>query len=166
MAAAETVVIGLGNVILSDDGLGVRAVQRLRDRGLSCEGVELVEGGTAGLLLLPHLEDATRAILVDAIDAGLAPGALTRIQGEDWTSAFSPRMTPHEVALEDVLHAARLRAAWPDELVLFGLQPGLIALGTELSPSVAAALDGLVDAIVAQLAAWDAAADGRCTSSR
>lgn len=155
--AADTVVIGLGNVILSDDGLGVHAVRRLRERYVLGEEVELIEGGTAGLLLLPHLADARRAILVDAIEAGAAPGTLTRLKGEDWTSAFSIRMTPHEVALEDLLGAAQLRGAWPEELVLLGEQPGLITLGTELSAAVAAALDPLVDAIAAQLTAWQAA---------
>lgn len=155
--AADTVVIGLGNVILSDDGLGVHAVRRLRERYVLREEVELIEGGTAGLLLLPHLADARRAILVDAIDAGAAPGTLTRLEGEDWTRAFSIRMTPHEVALEDLLGAAQLRGVWPEELVLLGEQPGLISLGTELSAAVAAALDPLVDAIAAQLTAWQAA---------
>ena len=152
---ADTVVIGLGNVVMSDDGLGVHAVRRLRERYAVAEGVEVVEGGTAGLLLLPHLADARRAILVDAIDSGTCPGTMTCLSGEDWMSAFSIRMTPHEVALEDLLGAARLKEVWPEELVLLGLQPGPIALGTELSRPVAAALDELVDAIAAQLIAWE-----------
>ncbi len=159
---ADTVVIGLGNVVMSDDGLGVHAVRRLRERYAVAEGVEVVEGGTAGLLLLPHLADARRAILVDAIDHGGCPGALTRFSGEDWMSVFSIHMTPHEVALEDLLGAAQLKHVWPEELVLLGLQPGLIALGTELSRPVAAALDELVDAIAAELVAWEA---GRCTTT-
>jgi hydrogenase maturation protease len=156
-ATATTVVIGLGNVVLSDDGLGVHAVRRLREREAVADEVKLIEGGTAGLLLLPHVADARRVILVDAIDAGAAPGTLTRLDGEDWTSAFSIRMTPHEVALEDLLGAAQLSGAWPEELVLLGVQPTLIALGTELSPPVAAAIDSLVDAIVAELEVWGAA---------
>lgn len=155
-SGADTVVIGLGNVILSDDGLGVHAIRRLRERYAIAEDVELIEGGTAGLLLLPHLADARRAILVDAIDTGAAPGVLTRLEGEEWVDAFSIRMTPHEVALEDLLGAARLAGAWPQELVLLGLQPSSIALGTELTAPVAAALDELTDAIAAELCGRDA----------
>ena len=151
-----TVVIGLGNVILSDDGLGVHAVRRLRERHAVAEDVELIDGGTAGLLLLPHLADARRAILVDAIDAGAPPGTLTRLEGKDWMSAVSIRMTPHEVALEDLLGAAELTGAWPEELVLLGVQPGSIAMGTEPSPPVAEAIDPLVDAILAELEGWGA----------
>ena len=121
--AADTVVIGLGNVILSDDGLGVHAVRRLRERYVLGEEVELIEGGTAGLLLLPHLADARRAILVDAIEAGAPPGTLTRLKGEDWTSAFSIRMTPHEVALEDLLGAAQLGESGPRNLCCWESSP-------------------------------------------
>jgi hydrogenase maturation protease len=144
-------------VILSDDGLGVHAVRRLRERYVLGAGIEVVEGGTGGLLLLPYLEDARRAILVDAIDAGLPPGSLTRLEGEEWTSAFSIHMTPHDVALEDLLGTARLRGTWPEELVLLGVQPGWLTLGTSLSPAVATGLDRLVEAIAEQLTAWSAA---------
>jgi hydrogenase maturation protease len=156
--AAETVVIGLGNVILSDDGLGVHALRRLRDRYSLADRVELIEGGTAGLLLLPHLADARRAIIIDAIDTGAPPGTLIRLPGDDWASNFAIRITPHDIGLRDLLGAARLSGAWPRELVLHGAQPASTAIGTELSAPVAAALDPLVHAIVAELAAWDATA--------
>jgi hydrogenase maturation protease len=155
---AETVVIGLGNVVLSDDGLGVHAVRRLRHRYSLSERVELIEGGTAGLLLLPHIADARRVIIVDAIDTGAPAGTLVRLPGEDWASAFAIHVTPHDVGLRDLLGAAQLSGAWPRELVLHGAQPASTAIGTELSAPVAAALDPLVSAIFAQLAAWDASA--------
>jgi hydrogenase maturation protease len=156
--AAETVVIGLGNVVLSDDGLGVHAVRRLRQRYSLSDRVELIEGGTAGLLLLPHLADARRAIIVDAIDTGAPAGTLIRLPGEDWASVFAIGITPHDVGLRDLLGAAKLSGAWPRELVLHGAQPASTEIGTELSAPVAAALDPLVCAIFAELAAWDASA--------
>lgn len=150
-ARADTVVIGIGNVIRSDDGLGVHAVRMLRERGRD-EQVELIEGGTAGLMLLPHIAEASRVLLVDAIAFGAEPGALTRL--EDGRGAFAAGMTPHDVGLADLLTAARLSDAWPDELVLHGVQPGSTALGTELTTPVAAALEPLVDAVEVELAAW------------
>ncbi len=152
---AETVVIGLGNVILSDDGLGVHALRRLRQRHAVHEEVELVEGGTAGLLLLPHLADARRAIVIDAIDAGAPPGTLVRLPGTDWMNPFRVRVTPHDVAFEDLAAAARLSGAWPEQLVVHGAQPAVVAVGTELSAPLAACLDVLVDAVAAELAAWN-----------
>jgi hydrogenase maturation protease len=149
-----TAVIGLGNVVLSDDGVGVHAVQRLSERHQVTDGVELVEGGTAGLLLLPLLADAHRVIIVDAIDTGAPAGTLVRLDGDDWASAFEVRMTPHDVGLIDLLGAAQLSGAWPEQLVLHGVQPASTAIGTELSAPVAAALDPLVDAVAAELRLW------------
>jgi hydrogenase maturation protease len=155
--ARGTVVIGLGNVVLSDDGLGVHAVRRLRERYQLAGDVELVEGGTAGLLLLPHLADARQVVIVDAIDVGAAPGTPVRLGGEECSSAFAARMTPHDVGLADLLGAARLSGMWPERLVLHGAQPQSTAIGTELSAPVAAAIDPLVDAIADELTLWGVA---------
>ncbi|MGZ6670686.1 MAG: HyaD/HybD family hydrogenase maturation endopeptidase [Solirubrobacteraceae bacterium] len=154
----DIVVIGLGNVVLSDDGVGVHAVRRLRERTHLRDGVELIEGGTAGLLLLPHLADARRAIIVDAIDTGAPPGTLIRLDGDDWPAAFATHHTVHDVGLRDLLGAAQLSGAWPQRLVLHGVQPATTVVGIELSAPVAAALDPLVCAILNELAAWDTGA--------
>jgi len=74
-AGRGTVVIGVGSVVMSDDGLGVHALRRLRSRYRLGDDVELIEGGTAGLLLLPHLADAPQVIIIDAIDTGSTAGA-------------------------------------------------------------------------------------------
>ena len=149
-----TVVIGIGNVIRSDDGLGVHAVRRLRERGRHSDDVELIEGGTAGLMLLPHVAEARRVILIDAIAFAAPPGTLTRL--EDGRGAFATGMTPHDVGLSDLLEAAQLTDSWPQKLVLHGAQPESTALDTELTPRLAAALDPLVEAVEAELEAWGA----------
>jgi hydrogenase maturation protease len=152
--ATDVAVIGLGNVVLSDDGLGVHAVRRLRDRGAWPPDVAMIEGGTAGLLLLPHLADSRRVILVDAIERGAAPGTLVSLDADGLGDAFAAGMTAHDVGLRDLLGAARLSGAWPEEVVLHGIQPGSMTIGTALTPPVAAAVDALVDRIAAELAAW------------
>ncbi len=116
----DVAVIGLGNEVLSDDGLGVHAVRRLRERPSLPEGIELIEGGTAGLLLLPWLADSERVIIIDAIDTGAPPGTLVRLEGDDWATAFDTRMTVHDVGLRDLLATAQLTGAWPQRLVLHG----------------------------------------------
>ncbi len=155
-AGPDNVVIGLGNIVLSDDGIGVHAVRRLRQRARPQDGIELIEGGTAGLLLLPHLADAQRAIIIDAIDTGAPPGTLVRLEGEDWTVFFETRFTVHDVGLRDLLGAAALTGAWPAQLVLHGVQPATTSIGTELSASVAGALEQLVSAVAADVATWAA----------
>lgn len=159
---AGTVVIGIGNVIRSDDGLGVHAVRRLRERWSSPSDVELIDGGTAGLMLLPYLADADRAIIVDAIAIGAPAGSLVRLdRGE---GVFPTGTTPHDVGLSDLLDAMRLTAATPRAFVLHGIQPASTELGTDLTPVVADALDALVTAVEAELAGWSAA-DLPCTVS-
>jgi hydrogenase maturation protease len=147
-------VIGIGNVLLSDDGFGVHAIARLRERYTVRREVELVEGGTAGLLLLPHLACTRRAILVDALDCGAAPGTVVRMDRVDQADAFSTGMTAHDVGLRDLLGAARLTGAWPEKLLLYGVQPRSTAVGVDLTPPVAAALDPVVDRVAAEISAW------------
>ena len=100
------------------------------------------------------LADARRVIIVDAIDTGAPAGTLVRLDGDDWASAFEFGMTPHDVGLVDLLGAAQLSGAWPEQLVLHGVQPASTEIGTELSAPIAAALDRLVDAVAAELSRW------------
>jgi hydrogenase maturation protease len=151
-----TIVIGVGNVLHRDDGLGVHVVRRLRDDGAAPPGVELVDGGTTGLMLLPHLAGARRAIVVDAVNTGAPPGTLVRLTGDDLPAGLASGRTPHGVGLLDLLGAARLTDGWPDELVVHGAEPASTDLGTELSAPVAACLGALVRRVVDELCAWGA----------
>ena len=151
---AGIAILGLGNVALTDDGLGVHAVRRLREAHDLPSGVAAVEGATAGLLLLPLVADAERVIVVDAIDAGAPPGTRVRLDGGEVLSAFDSVLTPHALGLTDLLRAARLTGAWPLHLVILGLQPACTGIGTELSPALELGLDGLVHQIAEELASW------------
>ena len=157
-----TIVLGLGNVAQSDDGLGIHAVRELLARYDLPPGVEVVEGGTAGLLLVPALSDADRAVIVDAIDLAAVPGTLHRLEGRSWSTAFLPRLTPHDAGLSDLLGAAALAGALPAELLLLGVQPEQIGWGCEPTSTVAAAIPMLVDALVGELRAWGLRVERRC----
>jgi hydrogenase maturation protease len=145
-------VIGVGNLARSDDGLGICAIQRLRERNRYPPEVALIDGGIAGLLLLPHIATAARVIVIDAVNTGAAAGTLVRLV--DPKGAFATGLTPHDVGLADLLDAARLTDAWPETLVLHGAQPASTAIDVELTRPVATALGALVDAVEAELSAW------------
>ncbi|WP_242395074.1 hydrogenase maturation protease [Anaeromyxobacter oryzisoli] len=150
-------VLGLGNVLCGDDGLGVQAVARLAHaRGLP-RGVRLEDGGVLGLALLPTLEAARRAIIVDAVRCARPAGALVALEGEDVVPALRERLSPHEVGVWDLLWAARLRGRAPERLAILGLVPASLELGVGLSPVVEAALPALVDAVVTTARAWGSA---------
>jgi hydrogenase maturation protease len=146
-------VLGLGNVLCGDDGLGAVAVHLLQRRYRAPDGVLVLDGGTLGLSLLPHLELAHEAILVDAIRAEGEPGTLVRLEGDDVAPAVAARLSVHQVGVLDLLEAARWRDRYPSRLILIGLVPQSLDLGVGRTPAVEAALPALVDRVVAEAAA-------------
>ena len=141
-------VLGLGNVLLEDDGVGGAAVSLLLDRSDVPQGVQVLDGGTLGLSLLPHLEAADTVILVDAVRTDAAAGSLVRLDGDEVAPAVATRLSPHQVGVADLLDGARWLGRYPHRVILLGLVPASIELGVGLSPAVHASLPDLVDAIV------------------
>jgi hydrogenase maturation protease len=147
---AKSVVLGLGNVLHSDDGLGPRAVEMLKvDRRVPGD-VALIEGGTLGLELLTYIWDTSYLLILDAVDVGQSPGTLIRISGEELGS-LPGKGSVHQLGVADLLVALRVLARKPPEVVLLGVQPATTDWGAELSPAGEAALGPLVDAAVAEL---------------
>lgn len=147
-------VLGIGNLIMTDDGVGVRVVQRLMGEYRFPEGVTVLDGGTLGLDLLMHLEGVERLLMVDAVETGGPPGTVVRLSGEEIPMALQTKLSPHQVGLQDLLAVAELQGNRPAEMVLWGVQPESVELGMELSPAVAAQFDQLVEKVLAELAAW------------
>ena len=150
----RVVVLGLGNLLRGDEGLGIRALERLQSRYDVPASVQLVDGGTLGLDLLCYLEDAERLLVLDAVLTDGPPGSLLRIADDEVPAFFGMRTSLHEVGLVDLLAVARLRGTAPQELVVLGMQPATIDLSLELSAPVAAHLDQLVEATVSELRRW------------
>jgi len=148
------VVLGLGNLLRRDEGLGIRALERLRERYILPDTIQLVDGGTLGLDLLCYLEAAERLLVLDAALTQGPPGTLLRVVDGDVPAFFGMRTSPHEIALPDLLAVAHLRGTSPDEVVVLGMQPEALELGWELSPIVAAGLDALADAAADELRRW------------
>lgn len=148
------VVLGMGNLLRRDEGLGIRALQRLDALYALPPTVQLVDGGTLGLELLSYLEDAERALVLDAALSDASPGTLVQISGDDVPAYFSMRTSPHEIALPDLLAIAKLRGTTPLELVLVGMHPASIELGWDLSEIVASRLDDMVASVAAVLYQW------------
>jgi hydrogenase maturation protease len=153
-AEGRTVVIGLGNPLMGDDGTGLAALERLQERYLVPDDVLLVDGGTWGMNLLPIIETAGRVLMLDAITFGGAPGELVVLDRQQLPKAFALKFSPHQLDMREVLAAAQLRGKLPDETFAVGVQPGRVEMGTSLSPEVEASLDRLIDAAVAKLQSW------------
>jgi hydrogenase maturation protease len=143
-------VLGLGNVLCADDGLGPAAVARLEREWSPPPGCAVLDGGTLGLALLPLVEDAGRLILIDAVRLDLPPGAAVRLEGRDIEPAVRERLSVHQVGLADVVDALRLRDRLPDEMVLLGAVPESLGLGLGLSAAVAATLPVVIEQVLAE----------------
>jgi hydrogenase maturation protease len=151
---AATLVLGIGNLVMGDDGIGVRVVQELATRYRFPSGVTILDGGTLGLDLLPHLEGVDRLLIIDAVATGGEPGTLVRLTGEEIPVVFATKLSPHQMGLQDLLAVARLLGHEPREMVLWGVQPATIEMAMELSPAVAAQFEPLIGQSVAELRRW------------
>ena len=140
-------VLGLGNLICSDDGLGVVAVDRLQRRYELPESARALDGGTHGMSLLNEFEGVDDVILVDAVASDSPPGTRLRVEGETVMAAVRERESSHQVGVSDLLDALSFTDALPRRLVLLGIVPKTDELGLGLSPEVEAELDALVDAV-------------------
>jgi len=150
----KTLILGVGNLLLSDEGLGVRVVERLLAEYDLPEQIQVLDGGTLGLDLLYYLEGIENLLIIDAIDMEAEPGKLLRMEGEEVPSFLSMKMSPHQIGIPDMLFAAKLRDLYPQNVVLWGVQPADLDVSMELSPLINARVDVLVGKILSELDAW------------
>jgi len=151
----RTVVLGLGNPLMGDDGVGLFALSQLQDDWFLGSDVEVVDGGTWGLNLLPVLDNASRVIVFDAVSIGQAPGTMVELRGGQIPRYLErQKLSPHQVDLRDVLALCELRETSPGELIVFGVQPERVELGASLSPCVEGQVPAMVRAAASQLRAW------------
>ena len=147
---ATCIVLGLGNTLHSDDGVGPQAIEKLRSDPRVPEDVALIEGGTLGLELLTYIWDCSYLLVLDAVDVGQPPGTLVRMSSQELQS-LPGKGNVHQLGVADLLVALRILANRTPEVVLLGVQPASIEWGTELSPAVAAVLPALADAAIAEV---------------
>ena len=146
--------IGLGNILLQDEGVGVQAVEALRKRFDFPEDVRLLDGGTLGLDLLPFIEGMERILFMDAADLQKEPGTIAIIEDEDLPSFFEPKLSLHHVGLSDLLFTSGLMGIRPPKVTLVGIQPEKVEVGLDLSPRVSENFEKFLYTILEKLREW------------
>lgn len=146
--------LGLGNILLGDEGLGVRIVEQLQTKFTLSAEVQVMDGGTLGLDLLPYLAEVDDLLIVDAVHIGQPPGTLARLEGDQIPAVLAIKMSVHQVGLEELLAVAGLQGSLPAHLVIWGMEPGELRPGLDFTPAVAAALPNLLQGVVNELRAW------------
>jgi hydrogenase maturation protease len=147
----RTVVLGVGNTIMSDEGVGVRCIEHLVAAGTLPADVAAIDGGTSTAELLGDLDGVDLLVIVDAVETGGAPGTLIRLEGDRVPSAFSNKLSPHQHGINDLLAMLQFAGRAPTRVVLHGVQPALIELGMELSPVLDAVLPELAARVLAEV---------------
>ncbi len=150
----SVLILGVGNILLSDEGLGVRVVERLKESYIFPENVKLLDGGTLGIDLLYFLEGLERLIIVDAIMGGGPPGTSYKFSGDEVKAYFTGKVSAHELGIQEVLGIAQLTGKYPKEVVVVGMEPESLEISLELSQTIRDNLEKLVKLIIEQLKEW------------
>ena len=148
---AKVLVLGIGNLLIGDEGVGCKAASELARRYTFPPTVECVDGGTAGFELLTMIDDKEHLILIDALKNDQPPGTVVLVEDEHVPKAFLARTTPHQLGICDVLAAAQLCDTIPKRLTLYGIEPKQLEVGIGLSPEVEAGMEKTIGAVVTQL---------------
>ena len=161
------IVLGIGNTLNRDEGVGVHAVRALeaqispspggknvRQEGGAGDEVEFLDGGTLGLNLLPIVEEASHLLVLDAVDARQPSGTVIELAGDEIPLFSGIKLSQHQVTFQEVLGLAAVRGKLPPYLHLIGVQPADLEIGLDLSPVVTAALPEVIARAAGVLRAW------------
>lgn len=149
----KPVVLGLGNPIFQDEGIGIHVVHQLMDNDMVAR-VELIDGGTDGLLLLNTVETAEKLLVIDAVNGQQKAGTVYRLEDDEIPLLAKKKLSPHQLSFQEVLALARLRGKFPKSLVLIGVQPRTLDWGTELTPETAKVLPDVINLVEKQIDEW------------
>ncbi|MCW8884059.1 MAG: HyaD/HybD family hydrogenase maturation endopeptidase [Motiliproteus sp.] len=134
----QVLILGIGNVLWADEGFGVRAVEYLHRHYQFSDNVKLMDGGTQGIYLVQHVQEVDVLVVFDAVDYGLEPGTMKRVEGDEVPKFMgAKKMSLHQTGFQEVLAMAEFTGSYPEHLLLMGVQPvELEDFGGSLRPAV------------------------------
>jgi hydrogenase maturation protease len=153
-ASLRKVVLGLGNILNRDEGLGIQALKLLDTQVTNYPEFEFLDGGVLGLNLLMIVEECSHLLLLDAVDAKKPAGTVIELKKEEIPLYAGVKMSQHQVTFQEVLGLANIRGKLPEHLHLIGIQPEDLSVGLGLSPSIEKALPEVVLKAQSLLQSW------------
>ncbi|MDI6801994.1 MAG: HyaD/HybD family hydrogenase maturation endopeptidase [Thermodesulfovibrionales bacterium] len=150
----KNTLLGLGNILLRDEGVGVHVVNAIKKRYTFSPEVEIIDGGTMGLDLLPFFERADKVLIVDAVDFGKEAGFIGMIEREKIPSVLNSKLSVHHINLSDVLFAADFMGIRPSEICLIGVQPKSLDVGLDMTEEISGKMDILIELTIGKLKEW------------
>lgn len=154
---AKTLILGIGNTLLADEGTGIHMLDYLRRHHPGLDEVTLLDGGTLSFTLLPYIESTDNLIVVDAAELDAAPGTVKTFCGPEMDRfAGKTKRSVHEVSLGDLLAIAHLTDTLPEKRALVAVQPRDVGWGHDLSNPVKLALPEAANSIISLIGGWQA----------
>ncbi len=154
LAGKKINIIGIGNTLYTDEGVGVHILPYLEEALAGFDNVEIIDGATDAMRLLEPVEEADYLIIVDAVNAGKPGGELITLRQEEIPKYYGVKMSVHQIGFQEVLLAADLRGRLPKEMVMFGVQPASLELNVGLSETVKEKIPELTASVVEQVQKW------------
>lgn len=148
----KILIIGMGNVLMQDEGVGVRAVEELENRYHIPQNVNVVDGGTTGMELFEPIRNCNQLLVADAINTGDPYGSLVRIANDQIPAFFQTKLSNHQLGLSDLLALLTLKDEVPEHVAIIGMVPHSLENKLGLTPEAEAGLDAMIEMLVAELA--------------
>ena len=152
------VLLGVGNILLTDEGFGVHVVNQLQEDYVFNPPITILDGGTMGMELLTYMRGMTKLLLVDAINGGDVPGTVYEFPHEEMNSYFTEAISVHEVGMQDILRIRALQEDPLEDAVVIGVEPESLELGLDLSETTQVVVKDVKERILAVLASWNVTA--------
>jgi hydrogenase maturation protease len=149
----DILVLGIGNTMLKDEGIGVRVAEKMMEMSLPPE-VEVMDGGIKGLDLLYYIEGRKKVIVVDAVKAGAPPGTLFRFTDNDLAAKKGIMRSAHGIDFSDVIAVARFTGTKPAEVIFLGVEPYDLSVSMELSPKIEEMVPVLINLVMKEIDAY------------
>ncbi|SFW28131.1 HyaD/HybD family hydrogenase maturation endopeptidase [Selenomonas ruminantium] len=150
----EVTILGIGNVILRDEGFGVRVAEYLDKHYEFPESVQIVDGGTLGIELTQYVTGTEKLLVIDSINGGAEPGTTFRFHNDDVMEHFQDKLSAHEVGIQDVLGLLTVTGHKIPDVVVIGAQPYDVEAGVELSDGMMELLPQMVEQALKELKNW------------
>ncbi|MCE5194848.1 MAG: HyaD/HybD family hydrogenase maturation endopeptidase [Nitrospiraceae bacterium] len=147
----KVLIMGIGNILLMDEGAGVRVVEDFQKRYFLPEDVEILDGGTSGIELLEYIENRENLFIIDVVKSGAKPGSIIRMEGDEVPKYFAGKISPHQIGVSDLLAAAALTLRMPKQIVLLGIEPSELKTGLEMTDIVKSSVPKISDMLADEL---------------
>ena len=154
VSPADVTVLGIGNLLMGDEGVGIHIIQTLEKSYTFSPSINLIDGGTTGLDLIPYFENCEKMIIVDAVDFQEKSGHIGTLHNEEIHYRFNTKLSLHHAGLSDVLSVIKLTDIPSPDMMLLGVQPQIVEMGIKLSDVIANKMEQLLNKVTEKLEEW------------